>query len=64
MAGTGSVEVMRLDNPQRLMFPGVGTSTGELRMFQQKPGACTNAKDIPNLWAGPLSTNFPAPGDP
>jgi hypothetical protein len=64
VACTGSVEVMKLDNPQRLMFPGVGTTAGELRMFQQKPAAGSNAKDVPNLWAGPLSTNFPAPGDP
>jgi hypothetical protein len=64
VAGTGSVEVMRLDNPQRVMFPGVGTTAGELRMFQAKAGAATNAKDIPNLWAGPLSASFPAPGDP
>ncbi|HEX2670885.1 MAG TPA: hypothetical protein VHM25_08435 [Polyangiaceae bacterium] len=52
---TGSVEVMELDNPQRLMFPGVGTAQGELRMYQKKPAAGTNAKDVPNLWAMPAN---------
>jgi hypothetical protein len=60
---TGSVEVMELDNPQRLMFPTVGSTNGELRMFQQSPAATTNAKDVPNLWAGPLSANFPTAAD-
>jgi hypothetical protein len=64
VACTGSVEVMELDNPQRVMFPAVGTAQGELRMYQKSPASGTNAKDVPNLWAGPLSTNFPAPGDP
>jgi len=54
---------MELDNPQRLMFPAVGTSGGELRMFQAKPAPGTNAKDVPNLWAGPLSVNFPSASD-
>jgi hypothetical protein len=48
---SGSVEVMELDNPQRLMFPAVGTPQGELRMYQKNPAAGTNAKDVPNLWA-------------
>jgi hypothetical protein len=61
---SGAVEVMELDNPQRVMFPTVGTSDGELRMFQQDPAPGTNAKDVPNLWAGPLSAHFPAAGDP
>lgn len=60
---TGSVEVMELDNPQRLMFASVGTSNGELRMFQSTPAAGTNAKDVPNLWAGPLSANFATASD-
>jgi hypothetical protein len=60
---SGSVEVMELDNPQRLAFPRVGTTTGEIRTFQQSPASGTNAKDVPNLWAGPVSANFPAPGD-
>jgi hypothetical protein len=64
VASTGSVETMRMDNPQRLLFPRVGTATGELRAFQASPGSGTNAKDVPSLWAGPLSANFPAPGDP
>ncbi len=64
VASTGSVEVLMLDNPQRVMFPGVGTANGELRMFQQAPGSGTRTKDVPNLWAGPLSAHFPAAGDP
>jgi hypothetical protein len=64
VACSGSVEVMELDNPQRVMFPSVGTAQGELRMFQQNPASGTSAKDVPNLWAGPLSANFPAAGDP
>jgi hypothetical protein len=63
VACTGSVEVMELDNPQRLTFPKVGTSQGELRMFQEHPAAGTNAKDIPNLWAGPVSAHFPTADD-
>jgi hypothetical protein len=63
VACTGTVEVMELDNPQRLMFPTVGTNNGEIRMIQQTPAPTTNAKDIPNLWAGPLSASFPAAGD-
>lgn len=63
VACSGSVEVMELDNPQRVMFPNVGTKAGELPMFQASPAAGTNAKDIPNLWAGPLSANFPTAAD-
>jgi MYXO-CTERM domain-containing protein len=63
VAATGAVEVMRLDFPQRTMFPGVGTRTGELRSFQATPGPGTNAKDVPNLWAGPVSAQFPGGGD-
>jgi MYXO-CTERM domain-containing protein len=61
---TGSVEIMRLDNPQRIMFPRVGTPNGELRWFQPSAAPSTNAKDVPNLWAGPVSAHFPAAGDP
>ena len=60
---TGSVEIMRLDNPQRVMFPRVGTPTGELRWFQASAAPGTNAKDVPNLWAGPVSADFPSAGD-
>jgi hypothetical protein len=63
VSGTGSVEIMRMDNPQRVMFPRVGTRTGELRSFQTTPGPGTNAKDIPSLWAGPVSAQFPGAGD-
>jgi hypothetical protein len=60
---TGSVETMRMDNPQRIMFPGVGTTDGELRAYQSDPAPGTNAKDVPSLWAGPLSANFPTLGE-
>ena len=63
VSSTGSVEIMRLDNPQRIMFLRVGTPTGELRSFQANAAPGTNAKDVPNLWAGPVSANFPGGGD-
>jgi MYXO-CTERM domain-containing protein len=63
VSATGAVEIMRMDNPQRVMFPGVGTRTGELRWFQTTPAPGTNAKDVPNLWAGPVSAQFPSAGD-
>jgi hypothetical protein len=63
VSSTGSVEIMRLDNPQRVMFPRVGTRTGELRSFQTTAAPGTNAKDVPSLWAGPVSANFPGGGD-
>ena len=56
---TGSVELMRMDNAQRVMFPSVGTSEGELRAYQPEPAPGTNSKDVPSLWAGPLSANSP-----
>lgn len=56
---SGSVEIMKLDYSQRLLFPQVGTSDGELRAYQPNPAAGTNAKDVPSLWAGPLSVYFP-----
>ena len=59
ISSTGSVELMRMDNAQRVMFPAVGTSDGELRAFQPEPAPDTNEKDVPSLWAGPLSANFP-----
>jgi MYXO-CTERM domain-containing protein len=64
VSSTGSVEIMRLDNPQRLMFPRVGTPAGELRSFQASAAPGTNAKDVPSLWAGPVSANFPGAADP
>jgi MYXO-CTERM domain-containing protein len=63
VSSTGSVEIMRLDNPQRVMFPRVGTPTGEHRAFQTTPAPATNAKDVPSLWAGPVSAEFPGAGD-
>jgi hypothetical protein len=64
VSGTGTVEVMEMDNPQRLLFPKVGTIAGEIRTFTPNPSGSVNAKDVPNLWAGPLSTNFKTAGDP
>jgi hypothetical protein len=63
VTSTGSVEIMRMDNPQRLLFPKVGTANGELRANQPSAAPGTNAKDVPSLWAGPRSANFPAPGE-
>lgn len=56
---TGIVEIMKMDQSQRLLFPQVGTANGELRAYQPNPAAGTNAKDVPGLWAGPLSVYFP-----
>lgn len=59
VSATGSVELMRMDNPQRLMFPSVGTAGADLPAYQAEPAPGTNAKDVPSLWAGPLSASFP-----
>ncbi len=59
LSAIGSVALLRMDNAQRVMFPAIGTSDGELRAYQPKPAPDTNAKDVPSLWAGPLSANFP-----
>jgi hypothetical protein len=48
---SGSVELMRMDQAQRLLFPTVGTAQGEFRAFQPQPAAGTDAKDVPSLWA-------------
>jgi len=58
---TGSVEIMKMDNSQRLLFPQVGTANGEHRAYQPSPAAGTNAKDVPSLWAGPYSVYFQLP---
>jgi hypothetical protein len=53
---TGSVEVMKMDAAQRTQFPAVGgSSSGTLRSVQTRPAPNTGSKDVPNLWAGPLS---------
>jgi hypothetical protein len=59
VSSTGSVEIMRMDKPQRVMFPTVGTANGDLRAYQADPAPGTNAKDVPSLWTGPLSASFP-----
>ena len=46
------------DNPQRLLFPGVGTDDGEYPVYQPDAAPGTNERDVPSLWAGPLSTYF------
>jgi hypothetical protein len=63
VSSSGSVELMRMDNAQRVMFPSIGTSDGELCAYQSDPAPGTNAKDVPSLWAGPLSANFPGVGE-
>lgn len=55
ITSTGSVEIMKMDWSQRQLFPNVGTNTGEHRTYQADPAPGTNTKDVPNLWAGPLS---------
>jgi hypothetical protein len=52
---TGTVELMEMDASQRLQWPDVGTPTGRLPYYQPKG----NNKDVPNIWAGPVSSNFP-----
>lgn len=52
---TGSVEVMEMDAAQRGQFPAVGSSAGTLTAYQPRPAPNTGNKDVPNLWAGPLS---------
>jgi hypothetical protein len=56
---SGTVELMRLDRAQRSVFPAVGTAQGELRAFQPEPAPGTDAKDVPSVWAGPVSAHFP-----
>jgi hypothetical protein len=63
VAATGAVEIMKMDRPQRLLFPDVGTAGGLLRAYQPTPAPGTNARDVPSLWAGPLSAAFPAAGE-
>lgn len=58
---TGSVEIMKMDYSQRLLFPSVGAANGEHRAFQPTPAPGTNIPDVPSLWAGPYSVYFPMP---
>ncbi len=55
VTNTGSVEVMMMDYSQRTLFPAVGSTSATLRSFQSRPAAGTRPKDVPSLWAGPLS---------
>lgn len=54
----GTVELMKLDYSQHLLFPTVGTDNGESRMYQAYPMPGTKVEDVPSLWAGPLSVYF------
>jgi hypothetical protein len=59
VAATGAVEIMKMDRVQRVLFPDVGSADGDLRAYQPSPAPGTNARDVPSLWAGPLSASFP-----
>jgi hypothetical protein len=56
--GTGAVEILRLDHPQRILFPDVGTEDGAWPVYQPVAAPGTNERDVPSLWAGPRSTYF------
>jgi hypothetical protein len=56
---TGSVELLRLDQQQRSLFPTVGTAESDLRASQPEPAPGTHEQDVPSLWAGPVSTPLP-----
>lgn len=58
VSATGAVEIMKMDYSQRLLFPQVGSTSGEFRAYQPNPAPGTNARDVPSLWAGPLSPYF------
>ncbi len=60
---SGSVELMHMDQGQRVLFPGVGTPSSEHSAYQPEPAPGTNEKDVPSLWAGSLSAHFPAVGE-
>lgn len=51
---TGSVELLRLDQAQRVVFPTVGTAESDHRASQPAPAPGTHAKDVPSLWASPV----------
>lgn len=56
---SGSVELMRLDQQQRTLFPSVGSPDDDLRASQPEPPPGTHEQDVPSLWAGPLATPLP-----
>ncbi|VUD68750.1 Development-specific protein S [Thalassocella blandensis] len=58
ITASGSVETMEMDWSQRQMFPAVGTANGDHPIMQDNPGAGTGSKDVPSVWAGPLSAYF------
>jgi hypothetical protein len=63
VSSTGEVELMRMDAGQRTMFPSIGTGDDALSASQPDPGAGSNEKDVPSLWAGPTSAHFPDRND-
>jgi hypothetical protein len=60
---SGTVELMKMDYSQRLLFPDVGTANGDLRAYQPTPASGTNKQDVPNIWAGPFSAQYPLPNE-
>lgn len=56
---TGSVELLRLDQQQRALFPEVGSAESDLRASQPAPAPGTHEQDVPSLWAGPVSAPLP-----
>lgn len=56
---TGTVELMKMDYSQRVLFPQVGTPGSDFPAYQPSPAPGTNKQDVPNLWAGPLSPFVP-----
>jgi hypothetical protein len=56
---TGTVELMKMDYSQRLLFPQVGTPGSDFPAYQPSPAPGTNPQDVPNLWAGPRSPHVP-----
>jgi hypothetical protein len=58
VSSTGEVELMHMDAGQRVLFPAIGTRDAPLSASQPAPTAGSNEKDVPGLWAGPVSAHF------
>jgi hypothetical protein len=56
---SGSVELMRMDQQQRSLFPTVGSAESDLCASQPEPAPGTHVQDVPSLWAG---TDSSSPG--
>ncbi len=48
---SGTVDVMKMDYAQRVLFPEVGNETSLFASYQVDPKPGTSVKDVPNLWA-------------